>query len=106
MVLWWRLYIYPLAATPLLDRYVCGKDYDILYPSLGTTWKVPDTNTSLGWMLLDTVSVLGFEDHAQVAPKMIRLDGTHHERFNSTPKWVNSISTAHLHVRPMGRTCG
>ena len=30
---------------------------------------------------------------------------TPREPFNSTPMGVNSISPAHLHVRPMGRTC-
>ena len=55
--------------------YVCGKDYDVLYPSLGTTWKVPDTSTSLGWMHLDSVTVCGFELMTQVSPKRICLDG-------------------------------
>ena len=31
--------------------------------------------------------------------------GPRPEPFNSTPVGVNSISHAHLHVRPMGRTC-
>ena len=81
---------------------------------MGATHVMDTTETrNAGGNIVHTRLISWTDSDDQVAPQRFEMlrwvhyltNSTRREPFNFTPIAVNSISPAHLHVHPMGRTC-